>query len=1246
MNKTILFICAWLLSGLAVYPEETGRPFMTFYTSEQTGGHYQYWSFIQDNRGVMYVGNGYGIQEFDGSTWRLIPLSNGSFVNCFMKDSTGRIYVGSAAEFGYLAPDDKGAIQYVSMLDQVPEADRGFNSINRIFETKEGIFIQARERMFLFTRIPVPAGQHEKWKVMVWKPENANTYFWFCQYLDNTLYVHHSTRGLLKMTGDSLQPVTRWKILTNLRVRNILPFPGKKGTILLVTTTGGLFTDDGNSLRAFPTEADDLFKGTLGDLKILDDGSIAIASMANGLMIIDNTGRMKLHLTAATGLLSNVIRNIYTDRQGNMWLAMDGAIGILEFKSNQSSYPLSASGITDIIRYRGTIYAATGTGIYYLENRDAEFKAVPETPRTLFNFFCKDEGHLLNTSTNGVFDIRQNQCTNVTLAEDVPIALTAIHPFSADKLKFLAGSMVGLYVLKMDPSTKKLTLERNVPEIYEYVNMIREPEPGVYWLGTYDAGTIRVRFDNNDTGKAIVEKFGPDQGLPPGTVTVNIIPGRLVYSTTKGFYRFDENRKRFSPDTVFRDLKFGINPSEYPVAADALGNMWIFNGKQVVFFHLGKDGKYRMENGAYSRFGGQMVNVIYPEADGTTWFGLSGSMIRYKPSTDSASVRWSAMIRSVRLADETPLYLGGGKVMQAGTENPQIPFALNALTFEYTGLQYIKPEANEFQIMLEGYDKNWSAWSRDIKHNFTNLSPGTYIFRVRSRNIIGQESAEASFGFTILTPWFRTWWAYLVYFIIAGLSVYSLVYFRTRKLRERSEILEKIVMERTAEIQEQKNNVEQLSRIGRDITASLSIKNIIQTIYENVNTLMDASVFGIGLHNPDENSLEFPATIEKNQLLQPFSVSLTDEDRLAVWCFKNQQDVIINDYGSDYSKYISQVKPPVAGENPESILYLPLLRKNKVIGVITAQSFNKQAYSSYQLNMLRNLATYSAIAMENADAYKRLADLLEDLKATQDKLVTQSKLAALGALTAGIAHEIKNPLNFVNNFAGLNAELVEELQQQMIETNSFISPEKIAEIEEVLSILRQNSAKILEHGKRADSIVLSMLRHSRTGTGEPQPTDINAMLEEAINLTNHGMIALDANFRITIETSFDKSIGKINVIPQEINRAFLNIINNACYEAYRKKKELEGGFIPVLSVRTLKIGGLVEIRIRDNGNGIPLAVRDKLFTPFFTTKPAGQGAGLGLSICYDIIVQKHGGKISFETEEGSFTEFVIVLPGN
>jgi signal transduction histidine kinase len=253
-------------------------------------------------------------------------------------------------------------------------------------------------------------------------------------------------------------------------------------------------------------------------------------------------------------------------------------------------------------------------------------------------------------------------------------------------------------------------------------------------------------------------------------------------------------------------------------------------------------------------------------------------------------------------------------------------------------------------------------------------------------------------------------------------------------------------------------------------------------------------------------------------------------------------------------------------------------------------------------------------------------------------------MASLGQLTAGIAHEIKNPLNFITNFAVLSHDLTQDLRKELATERSHVDPARAKEIEEVLNDLEQNVNKINEHGKRADSIVRGMLLHSRGKAGERLETDLNALLTEYTNLAYHGMRAQDQSFNVKIETDLDPTIGKICVVPQDISRAFLNIVNNACYAANDKRKSAKNGFNPTVRVSARNLNDKVEIRIRDNGNGIPLSIREKVFNPFFTTKPAGVGTGLGLSLSYDIITHEHKGEISVDTKEGEFTEFVITLP--
>ena len=273
-----------------------------------------------------------------------------------------------------------------------------------------------------------------------------------------------------------------------------------------------------------------------------------------------------------------------------------------------------------------------------------------------------------------------------------------------------------------------------------------------------------------------------------------------------------------------------------------------------------------------------------------------------------------------------------------------------------------------------------------------------------------------------------------------------------------------------------------------------------------------------------------------------------------------------------------------------------------------------------------------------------LEETLEKLRAMQQQIIVQEKMASLGALTAGISHEIKNPLNFVNNFAALSIDLARDLRAELEKQRALFDADEFENIADLLYDLELNTQKINEHGKRADGIVQSMLLYSRGMPGKREASEINALVAEAVNLAYHGMRAQEASFNVTIETDYDSSIGKIDIVPQDVNRALLNIINNACYATLIKRQAHGEGFSPTLSVRTTNLGNRIQIHIRDNGDGISHEVREKMFQPFFTTKPPGTGTGLGLSISYDIVVQKHQGQIHVNTEIGQYTEFVITLP--
>ena len=454
--------------------------------------------------------------------------------------------------------------------------------------------------------------------------------------------------------------------------------------------------------------------------------------------------------------------------------------------------------------------------------------------------------------------------------------------------------------------------------------------------------------------------------------------------------------------------------------------------------------------------------------------------------------------------------------------------------------------------------------------------------------------------------------------------------------------------QRTDELGRSVEELRALGEVSQAVNSTLDLETVLSTIVAKAVQLSGTEAGAIYVFDDAKREFHLRATYGMEQelidALTQRRIDMGDPNVAAVMAAG--EPIQVADLKEEVATDINEV---TLRAGYRARLVAPLIRGEEVVGMLVVRRKTPGAFAQNTIDLMKTFAAQSVLAIQNArlfeDVEARTGELtrsLEDLRTAQDRLVQTQKLASLGQLTAGIAHEIKNPLNFVNNFSGVSAELLDELREALSGVKA--DDKTRAEITELADTLRDNLHKIVQHGRRADSIVKNMLLHSREGSGEHRPVDINAIVEEAVNLAYHGARAEKQGFNITLERSLDPAAGQVDCFPQEITRVLLNLISNGFYAATKRKGHAaDDGFEPRLTAATKSLGDRVEIRIRDNGTGIPPEVRDRMFNPFFTTKPAGEGTGLGLSISHDIIVKQHAGIIEVDTKPGEFTEFRIVL---
>ncbi|HUX44725.1 MAG TPA: GAF domain-containing protein, partial [Terracidiphilus sp.] len=1017
-----LLACPGLMSGQAA-PQaapksaaEVGMPIVTNYSTKQYDGPGQVWTIAQDHRGVMFFGVSNGlVMEYDGVTWRKIFIPS-NVTRSIVCDQSGRLWVGGNNEFGYLTPDAAGKLTYVSLLDKIPAEHRSFTDVWQILPTPQGTYFRSYETLF-------------RWdgkKMQVWA-SGPNSSFEALSEVHGHVYTSQASIGLEEIVGDQLRPVPGGDGYKSAAKLFLHPYDGSR--ILVSQRDGLLSLYDGQKVTPFPTSVDAyLKKHEVYTSLRLKDGSICVTTLNGGVVILDHDGKLRQVLDEGAGLLSSEGLSAFQDNQGGLWVGSDPGISHVDIQSPISIF--SRGSALDFLRYKGTGYVTSVSGnsaIFRLDFDPQSHRSAlhalhgPSQAWNMIDF--KDAAYgateqLLVATSEGVMRLQ---------GDAVVPAMPAVHGLHEqayfilqsrkDPSRIFIGHSNGLSSMRWDGH--QWIDEGRLPNLLYQATALAEAMDGTLWVSGASGRILRVTVAPTGMRDSKVQILTKAQGVVNAPSDAELVGGQIyvTYQRTAHIYRWDAAQQRLVQDDRFLLPVDGPGMSAIlvPIGDHAVWSTTItLSGSREGMFTQAADGSWHLEENAFrdlKRFG---IGFIRRDTDGSYWF-LGDALLHFSlGSAHAAPPPIPTLVRQVR--NGSAVLFGG--VQRPGASALKLPPASNNLHFQFAALSYSNPAGTEYQYQLEGVDKDWSQWDKQTEANYSGLGPGSYRFRVHSRTDDGQLGEEGDFSFVILPPWYRTTLAYAAYvllFLLLGMFGWSLISKHERnKARRRTEILEEqartleaTVNERTqeirtqaAEIAAQRDSIDLLSQIGREITASLDLNTILFKLYERVNQIADASIFGVGLYRPEKRLIEYSLAIENGKRYAPYTRSMDDKNQFAVWCIEHRQSILINDAESQYKEYISDydhaghtLEDGSLAQPPVSMIYLPLIAQERVLGVLSIQSFKKNAYTEQHLSLLENLASYTTIALDNANAYLLINLREQEVQERAAELMTINRIS-------------------------------------------------------------------------------------------------------------------------------------------------------------------------------------------------------------------------------------------------------------
>jgi len=986
------------------------------------------------------------------------------------------------------------------------------------------------------------------------------------------------------------------------------------------------------------------------------EGNVWISLTGTGVLkMIPERGEFQV-FNRNNGLPNNFVKNILQDREGNIWFGTDGG-GLIKYSSDKFVALNLEDGLSTEIIWsitkdrRGDYWFGTAAGaiIRYDGSNIENVLTEEDSPIGFVKKFLElDNGKLLIGSSNGLWEYDGKAFKNVNQRyglEEASGIMDMIRDGN-DLLISVAGKGVARYNGR---NTEFITAEQH-GIVSNKIDHLMKDSKGNIWMSSKRAGISKFQGDplqamepkNQDSGSRAVN-YNVENGLNNEYIMqiAEDKTGNLwMASYGGGLNIFDGQEFRYL------DTEGGLTSDNiYSVIADDEGNIWAGTQNGVDKITVNEQGVLHsiINYDKYDGFTGIESNSManYKDDEGNLWFGTINGVMRYKPAADQINptppvtkiTRMKLFFKDVDWnQDSYKKYLSGVDKWHQLPQSLNLPYDLNHVTFNFEALSFQVPEKVQYQWKLDGLDKEWSPVTSSTEAVYPSLTPGSYTFQVKASNNDGiWNEVPASFSFTVVPPWWGTWW--FRGFLILSITGFGIAFYKWRvhSIKQKKKELEVKVKEKTQEVVRQKDeileksrkleesyhNLELLSDVGKSITANLSVSKIIDTVYENVNNLMKAEVFWIGIYQEDLQLIEFQGGLEAGEKLPNFYCSLADEDRLAVWCFKNQKEVFINDYKNEYHKYASKELEVIAGKPTQSIIYIPLVANNKSFGVLTVQSYQKNAYDEHHLSLIRNIAVHTKIALENASAYEKITEQSTYLRKQKEQIEYKNwELLELNKeknhLIGIVAHDLRNPLTSALTIGGL-LKSAEQLSQE--------EREYAVHIVNAMERMNEMVNRILDiKAIESKSIELDLKK-----------TNLAEVLKEVYKNFKDALTNKQIEFHINQQHRDPVAVVDRNYLTQ----IYENLVSNAIKFSPPNRK---------IWVCIVQNNGHIVTEIKDQGPGLTEVDMQRLFQKYqkLSAKPTGgeQSTGLGLSIVKKY-VEAMGGRVWAESKPGEGATFKV-----